>query len=136
MSIELSVVIITFNEEKNIKRCLESVQIVADEIIVVDSFSTDKTEEICGNYTLNFESHKFEGHKEQKNYALTKATGDAILSLDADESLSPKVIESILQVKNNFSQDGYELNRLSNYQGKLIKHGGWYPDRKLRLVKK
>ena len=80
--VSISVVIITFNEENNIKRCLESVQMVADEIIVVDSFSTDKTEEICGNYALTFETHEFEGHKEQKNYALTRATGDAVLSIN------------------------------------------------------
>jgi len=136
MGIKLSVVIITFNEEDNIERCLESIQMVADEIIVVDSFSTDRTEEICGKFTLNFETHKFEGHKEQKNYALSRASEDAILSLDADEALSPELTESILKVKNNFSKDGYELNRKTNYQGKWINHSGWYPDRKLRLVKK
>jgi glycosyltransferase involved in cell wall biosynthesis len=135
MEIKLSVVIITFNEEKNIGRCLDSVRNVADEIIVVDSYSVDRTKEICMEQNVIFFEHEFEGYSHQKNYALSKATCDAILSLDADEALSPELEKSIEEVKKNPKSDGYELNRLTNYQGKWIKHCGWYPDRKLRLVK-
>lgn len=130
---KISATIITFNEEKNIERCLKSLQDVADEIVVVDSYSTDKTEEICSKYHVKFFKNPFEGHIEQKNYAITLATYPHILSLDADEALSPKLKESILKVKNNWSADGYYFNRMTNYCGKWIKHSGWYPDRKLRL---
>ena len=136
MENKISAVIITFNEEDNIGRCLESIRNVADEIVVVDSFSSDRTEEICDQYKVVFLKHEFEGHKEQKNYALAQAKGDFILSLDADEALSPELDKSILEVKNSFISAGYKLNRLSNYQGSWIKHCGWYPDKKLRLVRR
>lgn len=130
----ISVVIITFNEEKNIKRCIESVLPIADEIVVVDSFSNDKTKEIATGYNLvKFVEHAFEGHIEQKNYAITCATYPHILSLDADEALNSELLESVKQTKNNWNADGYSFNRLTNYCGKWIKHGGWYPDAKLRL---
>lgn len=134
--IQLSVVIITFNEEVNIERCLLSVQNVADEIVVVDSFSTDKTEEICSKYNVRFISHKFEGHIEQKNWALSQAKYDHILSLDADEALDEMLEKSILDVKEDWSVDAYKMNRLTNYCGDWIRHGSWYPDTKLRLAKR
>ena len=87
MEIKLSVAVITFNEEKNIARCLDSVKNIADEILVVDSYSTDRTEEICKEYKTVFIKNEFEGHVQQKNFALEKCTGDYILSLDADEAL-------------------------------------------------
>ncbi len=130
---QLSVVIITFNEEKNIKRCLESVRPIADEIVVVDSFSTDRTEEICNEYNVKFIEHKFDGHIEQKNWAAAQAAYDYILSLDADEALSEELSNSIKKVKTTWDSDGYEMNRMTNYCGKWIKHCGWYPDKKLRL---
>jgi len=129
----LSVVIITFNEEKNVARCLESVKDLADEVVVVDSFSTDKTEAICKRYGVKFVQHAFEGHIEQKNYAITQATYPHILSLDADEALSVDLKDSIFRVKQNWRSDGYYFNRLTNYCGKWIRYCGWYPDRKLRL---
>lgn len=129
----ISVVIITYNEERNIGRCLESVKDIADEIVVVDSFSTDKTEEICKHYDVTFVKHPFEGHIEQKNYANTHATYPHILSLDADEALSVELKRSISQVKQDWRSDGYYFNRLTSYCGKWIRHAGWYPDRKLRL---
>ncbi|MEO6166523.1 MAG: glycosyltransferase family 2 protein [Chitinophagales bacterium] len=132
----LSVVIITFNEDKNIANCLESVKGVADEIVVVDSFSTDQTKSICGCYPVRFIEHAFEGHIEQKNFALTQATHPHVLSLDADECLSQELQQSILSVKQNWQQDGYYLNRLSNFCGSWIHHSGWYPDRKMRLFNK
>ncbi len=134
--IKLSVVIITFNEERNIGRCLSSIKAVADEILVVDSFSTDRTEDICSDFGARFIKNKFEGHIEQKNYALFNAKYDYVLSLDADEALSPELEKEILKIKENFSQDGYRFNRLTNYSGQWIYHCGWYPDTKLRLVKK
>ena len=131
--IPLSVVIITFNEEHNIGRCLRSVRGVADEIVVVDSFSTDRTQEICREFDVRFIQHPFEGHIEQKNYAITQATHPHILSLDADEALSDELRASIHQALQNWKYDGYSFNRLTSYCGKWIRHSGWYPDRKLRL---
>lgn len=135
MGIQISAVIITYNEERNIKRCLESLQNIADEIIVVDSFSTDKTKEICQNYSTTFLENPFEGHIQQKNFAKSKAQYSYILSLDADEALTPELESEILKIKKNCQFDGYSFNRLNNYCGKWIKHTSWYPDRKLRLCK-
>lgn len=131
--IQLSVVIITFNEEKNIARCLDSLQGVADDIVVVDSFSKDKTEEIVVQKGARFVQHAFEGHIEQKNWAITQAKFPIVLSLDADEALDDNLKKEILRVKNNWTADAYSMNRLTNYCGKWIKHCGWYPDNKLRL---
>ncbi|MEP7127487.1 MAG: glycosyltransferase family 2 protein [Chitinophagales bacterium] len=132
----LSVVIITFNEEKNIGKCLDSVAEVADEIVVVDGFSTDRTKEICESYSVRFVKHIFEGHKEQKNYAVSLSAHQLVLSLDADECLSPELQQSILSVKNNWQHDGYFMNRLTCFCGQWVHHSGWYPDRKLRLFNK
>ena len=99
MQPKLSAVIITFNEERNIQRCIESLLPVADEIIVVDSFSTDKTEEICKLYGIKFFKNAFEGHIEQKNIALLKANHEWILSLDADEALS-ETLQKLLKHLN------------------------------------
>jgi glycosyltransferase involved in cell wall biosynthesis len=132
--VKLSAVIITFNEEHNIERCLESLQGIVDEIVVVDSYSTDKTQEICMRYGVTWIQNPFEGHIEQKNFALEKATFDHVLSLDADEALNDELKESILATKKNFSHDGYYFNRLTHYVDKWIYHCGWYPDQKLRLL--
>lgn len=131
---QLSVVIITFNEEKNIERCLLSVQSVADEILVVDSFSSDKTLEICEKYGARVIQNPFEGHIQQKNFAMKKAKNEWILSLDADEALTPELTLEIWKVKENATFKLYEMNRLTNYCGKWVKHCGWYPDTKTRLV--
>ncbi|MBA7582933.1 hypothetical protein ES708_24871 [subsurface metagenome] len=130
---QISCVVITKNEEKNIERCIKSVESVVDEIIIVDSFSTDRTKEICEKLNVKFVEHAFEGHIEQKNWAITQAKYNHILSLDADEVLSEKLRKSIFEVKNNWAHDGYYFNRLTNYCGKWIRHCGWYPDHKLRL---
>lgn len=132
--IKLSVLIITMNEERNIGRCLASVKNIADEIVVVDSGSTDNTQALCEAEGVRFYFHSFEGHIEQKNYALSKASFSHVLSLDADEALSKELSESILKVKQNWNSDGYTMNRLTNYCGTWIKHSGWYPDIKLRLI--
>lgn len=131
--IKLSVVIITYNEEKNIERCLLSVKEVADEIVVLDSFSTDNTPIICKKHSVNFFQHKFDGHIQQKNRAITYAINPHILSLDADEALDETLVKSIKEAKLNFTKDGYYMNRLTNYCGHWVKHCGWYPDTKLRL---
>jgi glycosyltransferase involved in cell wall biosynthesis len=131
--IKLSVAIITFNEERNIGRCLESIKNIADEIVIVDSGSTDRTKEICLRHGATFFYNKFEGHIEQKNFAAEKCSHDYILSIDADEALSPELKNSILELKGNWIKDGYFFNRMTSYCGKWIRHCGWYPDRKLRL---
>jgi glycosyltransferase involved in cell wall biosynthesis len=132
----LSVVIITFNEERNIGRCLDSVSGIADEIVVVDSFSKDRTREICLAKGARFIEHAFEGHIQQKNFALTQAAHPYVLSLDADEALDERLKAAIHQAKQNFLYDGYAMNRLTNYCGQWIRHSGWYPDTKLRLWNK
>jgi glycosyltransferase involved in cell wall biosynthesis len=132
-SIKLSVVIVTLNEEKNIARCLASVAKVADEILIVDSFSTDRTEEICKTYGARFVQHAFVGFVEQKTWAAAQATFDHLLCIDGDEALSETLQRSILAVKSQWCHAAYTFNRLSNYCGKWIRHCGWYPDKKLRL---
>jgi glycosyltransferase involved in cell wall biosynthesis len=134
---QLSVSIITFNEEKNIARCLDSIKDIANEIVVVDSLSTDNTESICKQYGVKFISQKFLGYIEQKNFAVEHCKYNYVLCLDADECLSENLIQSIKSVKqNNFLSDSYTMNRCSNFCGKWIKYGNWYPDRKLRLFNK
>lgn len=132
-SIQISAVIITLNEEKNIARCIESVKDIADEVLVVDSFSTDNTKKIATSLGARFIEHDFEGHIQQKNWAAAQSKFPYVLSLDADEALSEKLKKSVLEVRNNWKADGYSFNRLNNYCGKWIKHGDWYPEKKLRL---
>lgn len=133
---KLSVVIITLNEERNIARCISSVEAVADEVVVVDSLSKDKTAEIAKALGATVVEQPFLGHIEQKNFAIEKASHNLVLSLDADEALDENLVKSIQEVKKNPQADGYEMNRMTNYCGKWIKHCGWYPDRKFRLFKK
>jgi glycosyltransferase involved in cell wall biosynthesis len=134
--IQLSAVIITYNEERNIARCLDSIKEIVDEIVIVDSFSTDKTVEICNSCGAKVHQQKFEGHIQQKNYAVGKTSFPFVLSLDADEVLSDELKKSIASVKSQWKFDGYEMNRLTNYCGAWIRHSGWYPDRKIRLFDK
>lgn len=133
-AVKISATIITFNEEKKIERCLKSLQGIADEIVVVDSFSTDATAEICARYPVVFLQNPFGGYIAQKNYAMERAAHDHVLSLDADEVLSEELKASILAVKEQWGDcDGYAFNRFNNYCGKWIRFCGWYPDRKIRL---
>jgi glycosyltransferase involved in cell wall biosynthesis len=131
--VKISGIVVCFNEERDIRRCIASMQEVCDEVVVVDSFSTDKTPEICKEMGVAFFQNPFEGYIEQKVFAASLAKNDVLLSLDADEQLSDQLIKSILTVKNNWNANGYLLNRLTNYCGKWIRFSGWYPDRKLRL---
>lgn len=135
----ISAVIITLNEEANISRCLASLQGVADEVIIVDSFSKDKTEEISKSFSfVRFYQQEWLGYSAQKNYANALATHDTILSIDADEALSEELTKSILQIKQSESESSkvYEISRLTNYCGSWIKHCGWYPDKKIRIFSK
>ncbi|HQW24623.1 MAG TPA: glycosyltransferase family 2 protein [Saprospiraceae bacterium] len=129
----LSIVIITYNEEHNIRRCLESLQGIGDEILVVDSGSLDSTTDICRSMGATVIEQDFLGYIEQKNFATSKAKNDWVLSLDADEALTPELKTSILAIIDNPQADGYTINRLTNYCGTWVRHSGWYPDVKLRL---
>lgn len=131
---KLSVVIITFNEAKNIRRCLESVQLIADEIVVVDSFSTDETEQICAEFGTVFVKRAWAGYIKTKNFANDLAAHDLIFSIDADEAVSPELAQSILDIKSQpIDNQAFSMNRLMNYCGKWIRHCGWYPDNKVRI---
>ena len=131
---KISAAIITKNEERNIERCLKSLQGVADEIVVVDSFSTDKTKEICEQYHVKFFQKEWLGYAEQKNQANSLSANDIIFSIDADEALSSELQQSLLQFKLTDKQNFVcQANRLTNYCGKWIRHCGWYPDKKIRI---
>lgn len=132
----ISAVIITFNEERNIGDCLASLKGVADEIIVVDSLSTDATKTICASHGVRWVEQPFLGHVEQKNLAASHARYSYVLSLDADERLSESLRQSILREKaKGLGAEGYIMNRFNNYCGQWIRHGEWYLEYKLRLWK-
>lgn len=134
----ISAVIITHNEEKNIKDCLESIKWV-DEIIVVDSFSIDNTERICKKYSpkLKFYKRAWQGYSNQKNFGINKAKSKWILSLDADERITPQLKEEILKaIQNQKDIKGFYIPRKNYYFGKWIRWGGNYPDYQLRLFQK
>lgn len=133
---KISACIISYNEEKKIEGCLKSLEGVVDEIIVVDSLSTDKTIEIAKKYTDKIFDQKFLGHIEQKNLAITKANHEWILSLDCDEQLTDELKESILKFKNNLEDaDAYKVARRTFYVYRWLNHC-WYPDKKIRLFNK
>jgi len=132
----LSVAMIAMNEEANLPRTLESVR-WADEIIVVDSGSKDRTLEIAQSFGAKTSYHAFGGHGEQKNVALDLCACDWILLLDADEVLTPALQDEIRQVLNGESRYGaYWIPRLNLIFGRWMRHGGFYPDRKLRLFRR
>ncbi|HUZ61634.1 MAG TPA: glycosyltransferase family 2 protein [Hanamia sp.] len=132
----ISAVIITLNEEDNIGPCIDSLWQVADEIIVLDSFSSDNTVSIAKEKGAIVKQELFAGYIEQKNHALKLAKYDYVLSLDADEALSSKLILSILEAKKDFKFKAYYMNRYNHYCGRFINHGLWYPDQKVRLFDK
>ena len=133
----LSATIITFNEEANIERCLNSLVGVVSEIIVVDSHSTDATLDICRRYGCRITVRYFEGFGSQRQYATGLTTSRHVLSIDADEVLSPALRESILALKEKgFEHRVYSISRLNFYCGYPVKHCGWYPDCQIRLFDK
>lgn len=133
---KLTATIITLNEERNIGRCIDALLPVADEIIVLDSFSTDKTEEICRSKGVRFEQRVWEGYSATKNYLNGLASYAYIFSVDADEAPDEELIRAILRQKEKGFNGVYSVNRLTNYCGKWIKHSGWYPDVKTRIFPK
>jgi glycosyltransferase involved in cell wall biosynthesis len=136
MGINLSVAIITYNEEINLKRCLQSINSIASEIIVIDSGSVDSTVDIARSFNAKVIERPFQGHIQQKNIAIEQCQYDMILSLDADEALSKELLNSIKNVLDTNPMDAYQMNRKTNYRGRWIKHCGWYPDSSIRLFKK
>jgi len=134
---KISLVMITYNEEKNIASCLETAKWV-DEIIIVDSFSTDRTLEVCRQYTDHIFQHPFEGFGKQKNYAIERASRDWIFVLDADERIPPELqreIENILRLKiNDFS--AYRVARKNFFYGYWLRWGDQYPDWQIRFFRR
>ena len=132
----LSVAMIAMNEEANLPRTLESVR-WADEIVLVDSGSNDRTLEIAQAFGARTCYHAFGGHGEQKNVALDLCTSDWTLLLDADEVLTPELQAEILALLSDEPEfRAYWIPRLNLYFGRWIRHGGFYPDHKLRLLKR
>ena len=130
---KISATIITYNEERNITRAIESLRCV-DEIVVVDSGSTDRTVELARNLGARVVESVWPGYAKQKNFAADQASYDWILSIDADESVSEALEAEIWQLKKNGPRfDAYTMPRLAKYLGRWIRHSGWYPDRKVRL---
>lgn len=137
MTEKLSAIIITYNEEANIGRCIEALIGLADEILVVDSLSDDQTVAVAQSYPgVRVISQAFLGYGPQKNFAAAQAAHEIVLSVDADEVVSGELARSIRKVLANLPADGYTMNRLNRYCGRWVRHSGWYPDRKLRLWRK
>jgi glycosyltransferase involved in cell wall biosynthesis len=134
MKERLSVVIITFNEGHHIAQCLKAAQAISDEIVVIDSGSTDNTVVVCKAYGAKVITNPWCGYSEQKNFGNAQASFDWILSLDADEVLNDALIQSIRKWKDH--PQAASFKRMTNYCGTFIKHGGWYPDVKVRLFNK
>lgn len=132
----ISVCIITLNEEAHIEACLRSADF-ADEWVVVDSHSTDRTRDLAAAFGARVIEHDFAGHIEQKNVAIDAATHDWVLCVDADERVSPELREAILErLRREPLPDGFTMPRRNHYMGRAIHHGGWYPDAKLRLFRR
>jgi len=129
---KLSVIIITKNEAENIRACLDSVK-WADEIIVVDSGSSDATVEICRELGAKVHEHDWPGFGMQKNRALSYATNEWIFSIDADERVTPALQAQLINAMESESKHGFYVPRLSQFCGRFIRHAGWYPDYVLRL---
>lgn len=131
----ISAVIIARNEAGRIGACLASLQGVADEVLVLDSGSSDGTQALCRQWGATVVEPGWKGYSENKNLGIGMAVHPWVLSIDADESLSPELREAILSAKPAL-QGAYRFNRLTRYCGRWIRHGGWYPDAKIRLFPK
>ncbi len=134
---KISACIITLNEEKNLARCLHSIRPLVDEIVIIDSGSTDQTSQIASSFKARFIAHPWEGYVSQKNFALSNASHPWILSIDADEELSAELLKNLQSLKSKKEHPaGYELSRIVEYQGVKIFYGDWFPDRLVRLFQK
>jgi len=139
---KISASLITLNEERNLPRCLKSVVPLADEILVVDSGSTDATQKIAEQSGARVISQAWLGYVGQKNFALAQARHDWVLSIDADEEISPELAAAIARLKADpaakasGAPNGYQVSRLVFYRGRWIRHGDWYPDRLVRLFRR
>jgi glycosyltransferase involved in cell wall biosynthesis len=139
---KISACLIVLNEERNLPRCLSSVAPLVDEIVVVDSASTDRTVEIAQKFGARVIQQEWLGFVAQKNFALDQAAYPWVLSIDADEEISPELAAAIARVKSDPAADlpgapnGYNFSRLVFYRGKWIRHGDWYPDRLVRLFRR
>jgi len=135
--VKISAAIVTLDEERNIARCLDSLEGVADEVVVLDSGSRDATGRICRERGAVFASQPWLGYGPQKNAAVERTAHAWVLSLDADEALSDELRVSIRRLKDEGpAADAYEVNRRNWYCGRFLRHSGWYPDRKVRLWRK
>ncbi|MBT8232447.1 MAG: glycosyltransferase family 2 protein [Bacteroidia bacterium] len=130
---KLSTVIMTFNEEEKIERCINSVSKISDEVIVLDSHSTDKTVDIAKTLGAIVYSHDFLGYIKQRELSISKASHNLVLALDADEFLSVELQDEIAQIKTNPQADAYYLNRSNAINNYFLKHGSWFPHRIIRL---
>ena len=135
MSVEFSAIVITRDEEKNIGDCLDSLAF-CDELIVVDCGSSDATVEIARQKGARVEFHDWQGYGRQKNYALSLATGTWVISLDADERVSPALAAAIKRATADADADAWEFPRRSSFCGRPMRHSGWYPDYVLRLFRR
>ena len=134
---KISACVITLNEEFRLPRCLESLRFV-DEVIVLDSESTDNTCKLAADFGAQIHIRKFDGFVNQKNHAVSLARHDWILVVDADEVVSPSLREEILEVlrQSGGTHAGYRVPRISHYLGRWIRHSGWYPDYNIRLFRR
>ncbi len=134
-NVYISAIILTYNEQDHIARCIKSLMDVADQVLVVDSNSTDNTVAICNQLGVTVLSTVWEGYSKTKNHGNQQAKYDMILSIDADEELTKELIASIVAQKTiGFNaNEVYKFHRLNNYCGQWIRHAGWYPDTKVRI---
>jgi glycosyltransferase involved in cell wall biosynthesis len=139
---KISACLITLNEERNLPRCLASVAPLVDEVVVVDSASTDGTAAVAEQFGARVVQKEWLGYVGQKNFAIAQAAHPWVLSIDADEEISPELAAAIRRVKDDPAADspgapaGYEISRLVFYRNKWIRHGDWYPDRLVRLFRR
>ena len=136
---KISFCLITLNEEANLTRCLNSIKDLADEIIILDSGSTDKTADIAQQFGARFEHQDWLGYVGQKNKTISLTRNEWVFSIDADEELSPDLRDEIQAIEYEGVKDeisGYDMPRCVNYEGRWIRHGDWYPDRLVRLFRK
>lgn len=136
MEHKLTSTVITFNEERNIARCIDALMSISDEIIVLDSFSTDRTVEICRAKNVRIEQREWKGYSNAKNYLNQLSSNEYIFSVDADEAPDERLQKQVLEKKLKGLNGVYAVNRRTNYCGKWIKYSGWYPDIKTRIFPK